>query len=346
MNFDFKTYMNKYLELNDEFYNQKDEVIKNRFNSDLSQWLDVKTYISEEEKNRIETVGEKIRSICDVFVVIGIGGSYMGSKAVIEALLPLYDRKKPEIIFLGINLDPDYINETLNYIKDKDICVNVISKSGNTLEPSLAFDMVLKIMREKYSEEELQDRVYITTDRESGTLRRLVNEKGYVSFEVPRNVGGRFSVFTPVGLLPLKVAGIDLDDFLDGAKVGNNYLDDAFKYARIRDIMLKSNRYIESTTVYHFKLFYFTEWVKQLFAETQGKNNSGIMPITSLNSRDLHSIGQYFQQGSPIVFETVIGVDNESDISIDGSKLTLKDINDIVRDRLLWHTLMVIHLVS
>ena len=231
-------------------------------------------------------------------------------------------------------INPNEYNEVFEYIKDKEIAVNVISKSGTTLEPSIAFDLMMKLMSEKYNDEELKKRVIVTTDKETGTLRELVNEKGYQSFVVPTIVGGRYSVFTPVGLLPIAVAGIDIEKLLLGVKDAmQNDLDVAAEYAIVRDIMYGKGKYIESFTIYDEKLMYFAEWLKQLFAESHGKEEKGILPISNINTRDLHSMGQYLQEGKNIIFETVIGVKDNAYIYIDKYKRDLNQINNIALDK-------------
>ena len=336
LEFDFETYNGKYISIEEKAsYKEKIDKIKEKFNSDeLSHWLNLNTYVKKEEFTQIKKIAEDIRNSCDVFVVIGIGGSYMGSKAVIEALSPIYNRSKPEIIFLGKNINPNEYDEVLDYIKDKEIAVNVISKSGTTLEPSIAFDLVLDLMKKKYDDETLKKRLIITTDAETGTLRKMVNENGYQSFVVPTIVGGRYSVFTPVGLLPIAVAGIDLEKLLLGVKNAmKKHLINAMHYAVCRDILYNKGKYIESFTVYDEKLNYVAEWLKQLLAESHGKEGKGILPISNINTRDLHSMGQYLQEGKNVIFETVIGVKNNMSIYIDKYNKDLNKINNIALEK-------------
>lgn len=336
LEFDFETYNGKYISIEEKAsYKEKIDKIKEKFNSDeLSHWLNLNTYVKKEEFTQIKKIAEDIRNSCDVFVVIGIGGSYMGSKAVIEALSPIYNRSKPEIIFLGKNINPNEYVEVLDYIKDKEIAVNVISKSGTTLEPSIAFDLVLDLMKKKYDDETLKKRLIITTDAETGTLRKMVNENGYQSFVVPTIVGGRYSVFTPVGLLPIAVAGIDLEKLLLGVKNAmQKHLINAMHYAVCRDILYNKGKYIESFTVYDEKLNYIAEWLKQLLAESHGKEGKGILPISNINTRDLHSMGQYLQEGKNVIFETVIGVKNNMSIYIDKYNKDLNKINNIALEK-------------
>lgn len=336
LNFDFVTYNKKYISQNKlESYKEKNDNIKRLFSEkELSHWMDINTYITPTELAEIKAISKEIRKKCEVFVVIGIGGSYMGSKAVIEALSPIYNREKPEIIFLGKNINPNEYVEVLDYIQDKEIVINVISKSGTTLETSIAFDLLLDLMKTKYSEESLKERIIITTDAETGTLRQMATEKGYPSFVVPTIVGGRYSVFTPVGLLPIAVAGIDIEKLLLGVKNGmERQLDKAIEYATIRDVMYNSNKVIESYTIYDEKLNYVAEWLKQLFAESHGKEMKGILPISNINTRDLHSMGQYLQEGKDIIFETVIGVKNNKSLYIDKYNKDLNKINNMALEK-------------
>ena len=335
INFDFHKYVSSYVKKEDKVeYLEKAREIKTRFvEGDLKYWNKLDTFISNQEFKKVVNMTDYIRSNCNVFVVIGIGGSYMGSKAVIEALSPMYNRKSPEIIFLGTDLCSENYYETLEYIKDKEVIVNVISKSGTTLEPSIAFSLVMDVMKEKYSEEKLKDRVIITTDPEKGDLRELANRKGYVTFTVPEQVGGRFSCLTPVGLLPIAVSGINIINLISGAKISYERVDRAIEYAVIRDIMYKKGKTIESFTVYNPKLYYFTEWLKQLFAETQGKAKKGILPISCVNTRDLHSLGQFLQEGHDIIFETVIGIDKDKKVVLDKYDMELNSLNNIALDK-------------
>jgi glucose-6-phosphate isomerase len=335
INFDFHKYVLDYVKKEDKVeYLDKAREIKTRFvEGDLKYWNKLDTFISSQELKKIVNMTDYIRSNCDVFVVIGIGGSYMGSKAVIEALSPMYDRKKPEVIFLGTNLCSEDYHETLEYIKDKSVIVNVISKSGTTLEPSVAFSLVMNVMEEKYSEEELKNRVIITTDPEKGDLRELANLKGYVTFTVPEKVGGRFSCLTPVGLLPISVAGINIIKLIEGARLSYERVDRAIEYAVIRDIFYKKGKIVESFTVYNPKMYYFTEWLKQLFAETQGKGKKGILPISCVNTRDLHSLGQFLQEGHDIIFETVLGIDKDVKVPLDKYDMELNSLNNIALDK-------------
>ena len=251
------------------------------------------------------------------------------SKALIEALSPMYNRDKPEIIFLGTNLCAEEYHETLEYIKDKEVIVNVISKSGGTLEPSIAFSLVMDLMKEKYDEKDLSNRIIVTTDKEKGELRKLANENDFMTFTIPDNIGGRFSVLTPVGLLPASVAGVNIIKVLDGAMEDFTRVDRAMEYAIIRDILYEKGKTVENYVVYNSKLYYFTEWLKQLFGETQGKEGKGVYPTSSVNTRDLHSLGQFLQDGKDVVFETVIGIEKEDTIKLEKYDIELNSLNRI-----------------
>ncbi len=335
INFDFHKYVNKYVKKEDKItYLDKAKEIKARFieAGDLAYWNKLDTYVSKEELVKIIETTKFIKANCDVFIVIGIGGSYMGAKAVIEALSPTFNRKSPEIIFLGNNLCAEEYQEVFDYIKEREVIVNVISKSGTTLEPSVAYHLIMKEMREKYSEEDLQKRIIMTTDKEKGDLRKEANENGYTTFTVPDNVGGRFSVLTPVGLLPIAVSGINIVKLLNGATESFSRVDRALEYAIVRDILYNKGKYIESFTVYNPKLGYFTEWLKQLFGETQGKGGKGIYPTSCINTRDLHSLGQFLQDGKDIIFETVIGIEKDTTVRLDEYDMELNSLNRIALD--------------
>ena len=332
---DFNKYTSKFINGVDKskFRKQEKKAISEIVSGNLSYFNDINSFVSREELNNIINVANYVRDNCDVFLVMGIGGSYMGSKAIMEALLPTFVKPKPEIIFLGTDLSSDYYKEVIEYIKDKEVILNIISKSGNTLEPNIAFEVISYIMEGKYSKEQLLDRVIITTDSKEGSLRKLANEEGYYTFEIPQKIGGRFSIFTPVGLFPLAVAGIDILNLLEGFIGGEDYIPLAVDYAVTREALFKKGKQVEAFTVYNPKMYYFTEWLKQLFAETQGKAEKGILPISNVNTRDLHSMGQFLQEGNPIIFETVIGIENASVIKIAKYDKTLNEINKIAQEK-------------
>jgi glucose-6-phosphate isomerase len=298
----------------------------------MTGWYDIDNLFNSELVADIKNTAAFIRNKCDAFVVIGIGGSYLGSLAVIEALKPYFYNQinSPQIYFLGTSLSSEYYHDLINIIKNKNVIVNVISKSGNTLETDIAYQLIMDFMKKKYSEEELIKRVIITTDKKNGNLRLEANNKGYKSFIIPDNIGGRYSVFSPVGLLPMAVANIDIEAIYDGVKEANGNIENQIRYAIIRHLMYKKNKFIEDFVVYEPKLYAFTEWLKQLYAESLGKVGRGILPISLVNTRDLHSMGQFIQDGNKILFETVINVENSGvEVRIDKYNMPLSEINNI-----------------
>lgn len=309
---------------------------------DFVGWLELPTNYDKEEFARIKKAAKKIKKESDILVVIGIGGSYLGARAVIEALtssfynmLPNKQRKYPQILYVGNNLSPNYINELIEYIGDKDFSVNVISKSGTTTEPAIAFRIFREILENKYGIDEARSRIYATTDKAKGALKTLAENEGYEQFVVPDNVGGRYSVLTAVGLLPIAVAGIDIDKLMLGAKTAQDRYDDpnvkyneCYKYAVVRNILYKLYKNTEILVNYEPKMHYFTEWWKQLFGESEGKDQMGIFPAGVDFTTDLHSMGQYIQQGRRNLFETVISIKaSNSDITINPDDDNLDGLN-------------------
>ena len=309
---------------------------------DFVGWLELPTNYDKEEFARIKKAAKKIKKESDILVVIGIGGSYLGARAVIEALtssfynmLPNKQRKYPQILYVGNNLSPNYINELIEYIGDKDFSVNVISKSGTTTEPAVAFRIFREILENKYGIDEARSRIYATTDKAKGALKTLAQNEGYEQFVVPDNVGGRYSVLTAVGLLPIAVAGIDIDKLMMGAKTAQDRYDDpnlkyneCYKYAVVRNILYKLYKNTEILVNYEPKMHYFTEWWKQLFGESEGKDQKGIFPAGVDFTTDLHSMGQYIQEGRRNLFETVISIKTpNSDITIHPDDDNLDGLN-------------------
>ena len=302
-------------------------------------WLNLPTNYDKEEFERIKKVANKIKSDSEVFLCIGIGGSYLGARAVIEALTHtfynLQKRDTPQILYAGNNLSADYINDLIDVIGDRDISINVISKSGTTTEPAIAFRIFREFLENKYGVEEARKRIFCTTDKEKGALKKLAKEEGYECFVIPDNIGGRYSVLTAVGLLPIAVAGIDIDELMLGAKIAQDkYLDtnlkynECYKYAVVRNILYKKNKDIEILANYEPKMHYFTEWWKQLYGESEGKEQKGIFPAGVDFTTDLHSMGQYIQQGQRNIFETVINIeDPNSDITIKPDEDNLDGMN-------------------
>ena len=309
---------------------------------DFVGWLELPTNYDKEEFARIKKAAKKIKKESDILVVIGIGGSYLGARAVIEALtssfynmLPNKQRKYPQILYVGNNLSPNYINELIEYIGDKDFSVNVISKSGTTTEPAIAFRIFREILENKYGIDEARSRIYATTDKTKGALKTLAQNEGYEQFVVPDNVGGRYSVLTAVGLLPIAVAGIDIDKLMMGAKTAQDRYDDSnlkynecYQYAVVRNILYKLYKNTEILVNYEPKMHYFTEWWKQLFGESEGKDQMGIFPAGVDFTTDLHSMGQYIQEGRRNLFETVISIKTpNSDITIHPDDDNLDGLN-------------------
>ena len=309
---------------------------------DFVGWLELPTNYDKEEFARIKKAAKKIKKESDILVVIGIGGSYLGARAVIEALtssfynmLPNKQRKYPQVLYVGNNLSPNYINELIEYIGDKDFSVNVISKSGTTTEPAVAFRIFREILENKYGIDEARSRIYATTDKAKGALKTLAENEGYEQFVVPDNVGGRYSVLTAVGLLPIATAGIDIDKLMMGAKTAQDRYDDpnlkyneCYKYAVARNILYKLYKNIEILVNYEPKMHYFTEWWKQLYGESEGKDQLGIFPAGVDFTTDLHSMGQYIQEGRRNLFETVISIKTpNSDITINPDDDNLDGLN-------------------
>lgn len=286
--------------------------------SDFLGWVELPTNYDKEEFARIKAAAERIRSHSDVLVVIGIGGSYLGARAAIELIKsPLYNNLKkdtPEIYYAGNSISPSYLNEIISLCEGRDFSVNVISKSGTTTEPALAFRVFREMAEKKYGKDGAKDRIFCTTDKTKGTLKRLADAEGYETFVIPDNVGGRYSVLTAVGLLPIAVAGCDIDAVMAGARQARQELsadfdsNDCYKYAAIRNILYSKNKSVEMLVSYDPSFTMMAEWWKQLFGESEGKDNRGIYPSSATFSTDLHSLGQFIQEGSRIMFETVVDI--------------------------------------
>ena len=319
-----------------DIHNKMNENADN--NDEFLGWINLPTKYDKKEFSRIKQAAEKIRKDSDILVDIGIGGSYLGARAVIESLthtfsnmIPVEKRKAPKILYAGNNLSPTYINDLIEVIGDSDISINVISKSGTTTEPAIAFRIFREILENKYGIQEARKRIYVTTDKSRGALKKLSKEEEYETFVIPDNIGGRYSVLTPVGLLPIAVAGIDIDKLMYGARLAqekynddNLKYNDCYRYAVARNVLYKRDKLIEILVNYEPKMHYFTEWWKQLFGESEGKEGKGIFPAGVDFTTDLHSMGQYIQQGMRDIFETVICINNyNSDIVIktDGDNL-------------------------
>ncbi len=319
--------------------------------NDFLGWVDLPDNYDKEEFARNKTAAKKIQDSCDVLIVIGIGGSYLGARAVIEFLKsPLYNNLKkntPDIYFAGNSISAGALNEVLALCEGRDVCVNVISKSGTTTEPAVAFRVFRTLLEEKYGKEGARERIFVTTDKAKGTLKQFSTDAGYETFVVPDDVGGRFSVLTAVGLLPIAVAGIDIDQLMLGAaSASHTYMDadiatnDCYRYAAIRNILYRKGKNVEVMASYEPFSAMFSEWWKQLFGESEGKDQKGIFPASVVFSTDLHSLGQFIQDGTRSMFETVIDIADTGDTfaipndpaNIDGLNfLSGMDLNEVKR---------------
>lgn len=307
--------------------------------SDFLGWMDYPNRISIDEIEKVKKAATKIQNDSEILIVIGIGGSYLGSKAVISALTHTFyneqeERKTPKIYFAGQNISPTYLKHLLDITKGKDISVNVISKSGTTTEPAIAFRFFKNVLIEKYGKEEASKRIYVTTDAKKGALKTMAINEGYTSFVIPDDVGGRYSVHTSVGLLPIATAGIDIDAFIAGARDGiadfseQEITNPCYQYAATRNILYNKGNMIEILVNYEPGLHYISEWWKQLYGESEGKDLKGIFPASVSFSTDLHSLGQIIQEGKRNLFETIINVENyDIDLEIPGDNEDLDGLN-------------------
>ena len=318
--------------------------------NDFLGWIDLPDNYDRDEYARIKSAAKKIQKSCDVFVVIGIGGSYLGARAVIEFLKsPIYNNLKkdtPDIYFAGCNISAQSMNELLSVCEGKDVCINVISKSGTTTEPAVAFRVFRELLEKKYGKDGARERIFVTTDKERGTLKKFSNEEGYETFVVPDDVGGRFSVLTAVGLLPIAVSGVDIDGLMEGAASAAQYCkasddiekNDCMKYVALRNLMYRGGKVTEILVNYEPYAAMFNEWWKQLYGESEGKDKKGLFTSSVIFSTDLHSLGQFIQDGSRTMFETVVSViDTDEkmavpydDANVDGLNfLAGVDLNDV-----------------
>ena len=333
------TYADKVAAIHDELHK------KAKDKKEFLGWLEWPTNYDKKEVEKIKKAAQKIQEDSEILLVIGIGGSYLGARAVIEALthtfynyLPKEQRKTPQILYVGNNLNPNYLNDLIELIGNRDLSINVISKSGTTTEPAIAFRIFRELLENKYGLKEAKKRIYVTTDKKQGALKQIANEEKYTTFVIPDNIGGRYSVLTPVGLLPIAVAGIDIDKLLEGAKFAQEkYLDQnlkynsCYQYAVIRNILYSQDKNIEILVSYEPRLHYMIEWWKQLFGESEGKEGKGIYPTGAEFTTDLHSLGQYIQQGRRNLIETVIDIkQSESDMEIRQDEDNLDELNYLV----------------
>ena len=321
---------------------KKQLLSKSGAGNDFLGWIDLPVEYDKDEFTRIQAAAKKIQSDSDVLLVIGIGGSYLGARAAIEFLRhSFYNsvskeiRKTPEIYYVGNNISSTYISHLIETIGDRDFSVNIISKSGTTTEPAIAFRVFKKLLNEKYGKEEAAKRIYATTDKEKGALKNLATEEGYESFVVPDDVGGRFSVLTAVGLLPIAVSGADITKLMEGAAsmrercINNSYEEnDAVLYAAVRNILLRKGKNIEILANYEPALHYVNEWWKQLYGESEGKDQKGIFPAAVDLTTDLHSMGQFIQDGQRTMFETVVNLEKSTcEIVLEKEEVDLDGLN-------------------
>ncbi|MCR5474991.1 MAG: glucose-6-phosphate isomerase [Lachnospiraceae bacterium] len=311
-------------------------VSKSGAGNDFLGWIDLPVDYDKEEFDRIKKAAEKIKNDSEVLLVIGIGGSYLGARAAIEFLrhsfynvIPKEVRKTPEIYFVGNSISSTYIKHLMDVVGDRDFSINMISKSGTTTEPAIAFRVFKEKLEKKYGKEEAAKRIYATTDKARGSLKNLANEEGYESFVVPDDVGGRFSVLTAVGLLPIAVSGADIDKLMEGAKAAREEAltapfeeNSALKYAAVRNILLRKGKQIEIMANYEPSVHFISEWWKQLYGESEGKDQKGIFPASVDLTTDLHSMGQFIQDGSRNLFETVINIETSRETITIGEEAT------------------------
>lgn len=310
--------------------------------NDFLGWVDLPENYDKEEFDRIKKAAEKIKKDSDVLIVIGIGGSYLGARAAIEMLnnnfynlLPADKRKTPQILFAGNSISSTYLKNLIDLISEKDISLNVISKSGTTTEPAIAFRLLKELMEKKYGKDEAKKRIYATTDKARGALKNLSDSESYETFVIPDDVGGRFSVLTAVGLLPIAVSGVSIDDIMAGAKDGMKEYsvrdvkkNTAYQYAAVRNALYRKGKNVEIMVSYEPYVHFFSEWWKQLYGESEGKDQKGIFPAAVDFSTDLHSMGQYIQDGMRVLFETVINIEKaREEIQIEADKDNVDGLN-------------------
>ena len=327
--YDFKTYTRNYFteEEYNEVLSKKVDIINKLKNSNMNGWT---KEIDAATISKIKETASFIKKNFDCLVVIGIGGSFLGSYGFDKMFRKYFDDDKFEIIYAGTTLSSKHLEELIKYLRNKNFCINVISKSGTTMETSITYKLLKDALKRKYTEEELKNHIIVTTDKEKGKLREEVNEMGYTSFTIPDDIGGRYSFITPAHLLPLAV-NYNIDEIIDGYYHGKRLLDVAYEYAATRYLLYKHGKVVENFTVSEENMSYFSEWLKQLFGETEGKNGVGILPTSTVFTRDLHSLGQFIQEGNKILFETFIKV-TETNNYIEYNKEDLSTINNIVID--------------
>ena len=331
-------------EINDEILSSYEkrvteinEMIKNKsgLGNDFLGWVDWPVNYDKEELEKIKKDAQYVRDNFDILVVCGIGGSYLGARCALEALNGLKSDDKLEIIFMGQTFSPNYVAQVMNYLKGKNFAINVISKSGTTTETSISFRLLKELLESQVGKEKARKAIYATTDKERGALKTLCNNEGYATYVLPGDIGGRYSVFTAVGTFPLACAGIDVEAMLEGAKKAREDAQDlplkdnqCYQYAMMRDYMYRHNKPVEMYVTYEPQMSQISEWLKQLFGESEGKEHKGLYPSSATFSTDLHSLGQFVQEGTPLLFETIINVlEPKQDIVIPHDDLDLDGLN-------------------
>ena len=313
------------------------EMIMNKsgLGNDFLGWVDWPVNYDKEELARIKKDAQYVRNHFDILVVCGIGGSYLGARCALEALNGLKSDDKLEIIFMGQTFSPNYVAQVMNYLKGKNFAINVISKSGTTTETSISFRLLKELLESQVGKEKARKAIYATTDKEKGALKTLCNNEGYATYVLPGDIGGRYSVFTAVGTFPLACAGIDVEKMLEGARKAREEIasiplkdNQCYKYAVMRDYMYRHNKSVEMYVTYEPQMSQISEWLKQLFGESEGKEHKGLYPSSATFSTDLHSLGQFVQEGTPLLFETIINVlEPKQDVVIPHDDLDLDGLN-------------------
>jgi len=327
-------------ERNSEICNKIDE--KTGEGNDFLGWLDYESNLPQKEIDRLIECAKRIRKNYQALAVVGIGGSYLGARAAIDAINGLFPEDDFKIVFLGNTLSSTYTAQAIEFLKNKKFAINVISKSGTTVEPSIAFRLLKKILVEKYGESYLKDAIVATTDQKRGALKGEADEEGYETFVIPDDIGGRFSVITPVGLLPIACAGINVEEFIQGVRDGEKEYsvpdykkNPAYMYGARRYLLYKANYPVEVFTTYEPQFASINEWLKQLFAESEGKDSKGLFPASVTLTTDLHSVGQFLQQGSPVLFETIIKTTAPiKDLTVENDPKNLDGLNYLAGDKL------------
>lgn len=333
MKFDFNTYTKEYVDSEKiKSYTVKTTLIKQKFEEQIDdlKWYHMNEYIDNEELKEFLEIKEELSSNTDIILVIGIGGSYSGTKAIFDCLSNPFSKTHPKVMFIGTTLSSDYLSELFTYLKDKRVSVIAISKSGNTMEVLTTLSITLSYMKNKYSKKEIRRRVFVITNIHKGKLLEISKTEGYRTYFIPDEIGGRYSLFTPVTLFPMALAGFDIISFLKGAKEGRMHINYASIYAMIRSIMYESEKVVEAITIFNPKYSSLVKYLIQLFSETEGKNQKGLLPIELVYPRDLHSLEQFMIEGTPLFFKTLITVEENSELIAPNYDLSFSKIEEVL----------------